>query len=1072
MKPKNMQMTSAFPRFWELPELTSVNRLPMRATLYPFKTEAQAKVGDPLRSPWVLSLDGEWQFRLFEGPEEVTYDTILSAPKASWKYITVPGNWTMQGWDKPHYTNIAMPFENRPPYVPDENPTGVYQTRFSVPDAWKGRRTLIEFGGVESCFTLMLNGHFVGMGKDSRLPSSFDLTPYLKKQNTLTVICVRYSDGSYLEDQDHWWMAGIHRSVRLYSTAPVYIEDVFARAEPDVDLKRGVLRVHASIGFSHEPDDDLSWEQPRRAHRIQAQLFDPSGNAVFEQQPGKHVSHAYRDDYYEASFDAEVHQPLLWSPETPSLYTLVVALLDPEGKTQECTSCRLGFRTCTIKNREFLLNGQPVYIKGVNRHDHDPDTGKTVSRAAMLEEIKLLKQFNFNAVRTSHYPNDPCWLDLCDEYGLMVVDEANIEAHANYSTLCRDPRWRTAFVERVERMVRRDKHHACVVAWSLGNESGYGSNHDAAADWVRAYDPSRPLHNEGAGKQSWEQHGNVFEQGGERSSDFHCPMYSALAHMEAFAEASPRSPAYDPHRPFIMCEYAHAMGNSCGGLRDYWDLIFAHRGLQGGFIWDWMEQGIRKVDARTGREFWAYGGDFDDQPNDINFCCNGMIMPDRTIKPAMMEFKKIAQPVWMTPGNLAQGEVHVMNADFFRTLDWLQAEWQVLVEGRCVQKGSLAPLELAAQSGTTLTIPFRPPSLRHKEEAFLRLSFKSRSRQSWCAKGHEVAWDQFRLPFKGKKALPIAALDKSGKVSVERKGQTFLLGRSEVEVDWDPKKGCLTSIREQGHELVSAGPTFNIWRAPLDNDGVKGNREQWQADWKPLGRWMQAGYDALRCEVKRVDVRKGGRDALIECDAVYRCAKGKGAFECRTTYRLKADGVILCRHRFAFAEGMPDVPRLGVMLTLPKGHDTLEWYGRGPFESYSDRKSAAEIGRYRGRVCDQYFPYIVPQENGNKEDVTWLSLGGETSRGVQFQALAGVTFGFSAHHFTPWDLTQAYHPVDVPQREETTLLLDACQRGVGTASCGPDTLERYQIPPGEYPLDYAIIPLAGRRPGRFHLPAS
>ncbi len=1045
------------PNYWETPELTEINRLPMRSTLFPFSTLKQALGLDPLKSPWVLSLDGVWDFRYFNRPEAA----VAADKDGAWEAITVPGNWTVQGWDKPHYTNVTMPFANRPPEVPaDANPTGVYRTRFTVPPAWKGRRVVIQFGGVESCFSVFLNGRFVGMGKDCRLPSEFDLTRYLAEGgNTLTVVCIRYSDGSYVEDQDQWWMAGIHRSVFLYSTASAYLEDAFVQAQPDDGFRDGTLKVSLRIGFSTEPD-----QTRHRFHTVEAQLYDAAANPVFKTAPSVRIANTYREDYYEGVIEARVKRPALWSAECPHLYTAVIILKDAVGRAIEYTACRTGFRRVAVSGGQFLFNGQPVYIKGVNRHEHDPDHGKTVPRAKMRQEMRLLKQYNFNAVRTSHYPNDPYWLELCDVYGIMVLDEANLEAHANYSTLCRDPRWRRTFFERVQRMVLRDKNHPCIFGWSLGNESGYGVNHDLAADWVRAYDPARIVHHEGAVKPGWEQKENVYRQGGARANDFHDPMYPQIRDMIAFARRVPRAAEYDGERPFIMCEYAHAMGNSCGCLKDYWDAIYAYPGLQGGFIWDWIEQGLRKIDPVTGQAFWAYGGDFGDQPNDSNFCCNGMIMPDHTVKPQMYEFKKIAQPVWISGGDLAAGEVHIFNADFVRAMDWLAGEWRVEVDGRAVQRGLLPPLELAPQSGTAIRLPLCPPAMTAGQEAYLRIMFKTRSRQSWCAQGHEVAREQLRLPFAGTAAPPPAATQRKG--AVEAAGGALRLGASGVEAAVNEETGCLVSVSIAGQPVILSGPAFNLWRAPLDNDGVKGMAEQWQSESNPLGRWMRAGYDRLTPAVVSAGIRRVGRDMILSSHIDYVCSRGEGRFEVENRYRFTPGGVILCDHVFRFGIGMPDVPRLGVMLTVAEGFERLEWLGRGPFESYADRKYAAEFGRYAGSVAAQAFPYIVPQENGNKEEVTWFSLQDRAQTGIQVQARAAL-FGFSAHHCTPADLTAAHHPFACVPRPETTVLIDARQRGLGTASCGPDTLDKYKLFPGRYTLNYAIIPLQGRIPQRF-----
>lgn len=1056
------------PNFWELPELTAINRLPMHSTFHTFKTARQALTRDPQKSPWFLSLDGTWDFRYYDRPEAVPLADLGIEAAGAWAKIVVPGNWTVQGWDKPHYTNVIMPFENTPPTVPAENPTGVYRTSFSLPAGWEGRRTVIELGGVESCYCLYLNGEFVGMSKDCRLPAEFELTSLLKPgRNTLAVLCIRYSDGSYVEDQDQWWMAGIHRSVFLRSTGFTCLEDVFATALLAKNLRDGELAVRVKIAHIRNPEENTPLDKPERAHRVAAQLYDAAGKAVFHKPLVVEISNSYRKSYYEGTLTGSVKNVLAWSAEQPNLYTLHLALLDPAGKELEHTAFRVGFRSVEVRERELLLNGKPVLIKGVNRHEHDPDYGKTVPRERMRNEIFMLKRFNFNAVRTSHYPNDPYWLDLCDEYGILILDEANLESHANYCTLCRDPRWRQSFLQRVQRMVLRDKNHACIFGWSLGNESGYGENHDAAADWVRGFDKSRIVHNEGALKNRWGQGVNGYDTGGERSTDLQCPMYPSVDVLVAYAENT-KGAAADRLRPFIMCEYAHAMGNSCGALKEYWDLIYKHKGLQGGFIWDWIEQGLRKTDPKTGREFWAYGGDFGDEPNDSDFCCNGMIMPDHTPKPQMWEFKKLVQPVKIVAKNLMKGEVEIFNSDFFTDLDWLVGEWRLEVEGKVVQCGKLPVLAVAPQKKALLKLPLQEPRMCAGEEAYLTVSFKTRAKPPWCGKGHEVSWEQFKLPYKGKGTLAAFAEKVTGEDKVSLVGGVVSLGASGVTARIDEKSGGLVSVALDGREIIAAGPEFNLWRAPTDNDGVKGKEDQWSASWKPLGRWMLAGYDKLKPELLSCRVSDGGAGMEL-CSALrYACSKGKGCFEVENRYRFTAAGAILCDHTFRFDKKMPDVPRLGVRLTVAAGYDALKWFGRGPVESYPDRKFAAHFGRYGGSVAEQYFPYIVPQENGNKEDVRWFSLQDAERSGVEFQT-TGAPFSFSALHYAPEDLTAAYHPSELTPRPEVTVLLDAAQRGLGTASCGPDTLPQYHVVGGVYRLQYAILPLAGRAPTRFAL---
>lgn len=631
-------------RSWVHPETVQLGRLPARASLTPYPDAHAALAG--LASPYVLSLDGDWRFSLAARPEAIPNNFPLPGfDDSGWGMLPVPSNWTMHGHDRPHYTNVQMPFDLAPPNVPDENPTGLYRTRFTLPADWDGRRVVLHVGGAESVLYVWLNGAAVGMGKDSRLPQEFDLTPFLTAgENLLCCAVVKWSDASFIEDQDQWWMGGIHRGVFLHSTAQAYIADVFARAEPDAEFRDGTLNVTTRLGFVGRPQD--GW-------RVETQLYDAAGEPVLEAALASTVradnrgSNPYRGPLGRAMQTAQVSRPALWSSESPALYTLVVSLISPDGQMVEATSCKVGFRRVELGDRELLINGRPVMIRGMNRHEHDPVRGKAITREGMLADIALMKQFNVNAVRASHYPNAEAWYELCDQYGLYVIDETNLESHAFLHDLCRDPRYAAQFVERGLRMVERDKNHACVIAWSLGNEAGYGPNHDAMAGAIRGLDPSRPLHYEGA-TWAWDETYTPIRKGlltdpasrsGKRASDLICPMYPPIDALVRWALADDP----DDRRPMILCEYSHAMGNSNGSLGDYWDAFEAHRGLQGGFIWEWCDHGLTKHTA-DGREYFAYGGDFGDEPNDLNFCCDGIVGADREPHPALWEFKTLAQP--------------------------------------------------------------------------------------------------------------------------------------------------------------------------------------------------------------------------------------------------------------------------------------------------------------------------------------------------------------------------------------------------------------------------------------------
>ncbi len=1030
-----------FGRPWEQPELTAMGRLPMRATLTPFHDEKSALSLDPKQSPWVKSLNGSWKFKLYGSPEAVPAASLSPACKdAKWDQIRVPANWTMEGYDKPHYTNVQMPFTNNPPLVPDDNPTGVYRTTFTIPAGWRKRRTVIHIGGGESCYYLHLNGVQIGMAKDCRLPSEFDLTPHLTEgENSLAIMCIRWSDGSYVEDQDHWWMAGIYRDVFLYSQDSAYIEDVHTEALLEKDYKHGTLKITTAINFTEDPCKGEDYQ-------IVSQLYDHKGKQLFSKSLTEAASKSYRKQTYRIEQNAVIKRVAAWTPETPTLYTLVVQLVNSKGKTIETTSTRIGFRTVEISGRELLINGQPVLIKGVNRHDHHPETGKTIDRATMLKDIYLLKQFNFNAVRTSHYPNDAMWYDLCDEYGILVVDEANVESHANYKTLCRDPRWQRSYFDRITRMVERDKNHPCIFAWSLGNESGYGVNHDLAADWIRAYDPTRLVHNEGALKRAWRQGGNHYDAGGERANDFHDPMYPSIDSLIKHARTTK-----DP-RPLIMCEYSHAMGNSNGGLKEYWDAIYNYHGLQGGFIWDWVDQGITKVDDQ-GRKYWAYGGDFGDTPNDVDFCCNGMIDPDRNPHPAMYEFKYLVQPIKVKAVSLKNGDFEIQNTDFFTSSDWLEGNWVMEVAGRTVQQGKLPALDIKPQGTKTVRIHLRDPELKAGEEVFITLTFKTNMKMPWCSKGHVVAHEQFKLPFKATATKKSAAKPAPATLK-ETKTTATVTGTNGFSLTIDKRTGSLASISAGGKVVLTEGPRFNLWRGPLDNDGIKGWTNAWDTPGRALGRWGLAGLNNLKhklisCEVSE---RRGG--VTVTSEHRYTGKGSKLGVTHLETYKISGNGEIKANNTFEVDAGLEDLPRLGLRMTAVKALEKLTWYGLGPNETYSDRKAGAIVGKFSGTVREQYYPYILPQENGNKEEVRWFCLGDKKGAGIK--VTAGGAMNFSAHHFTPEDLTKAHHTNEVEERDQVTILMDCIQRGLGTGSCGPDTLDKYKLKSGTHRFRYTL----------------
>jgi beta-galactosidase/beta-glucuronidase len=1059
---------------WENPQVVGINKLPAHATLWPYPDEALALTGQPQKSPYFQSLNGRWKFYYAPNPASVPENFHEAEFEVTaWAEIEVPGNWTVQGYDKPIYTNIKMPFAPNPPYVPkDDNPTGIYQREFTIPDGWLNRQIFVCFDGVESAFYLWLNGQKVGYSQDSRLPAEFNLTPYLQPgKNIMTVMVIRWSDASYIEDQDHWWMAGIHRDVYLYATPKVHVSDFFVRPELDADYGDATLKVRATISFydQREPVDYKGeiriFDADPPGYTVEMQLYDADHKALFVEPVSKLV---LRSDWSPPTvhLSQRVAQPQKWSAEQPYLYTLVLTLKAANGEIIEVESCRVGFRKIEVKNRELLINGQPVLIKGVNRHDFHDRHGKTVPFETMLADIKLMKQFNINAVRTSHYPNDTRWYDLCDEYGLYVIDEANIECHALYNKLPHDPQWTTAFLERGKRMVERDKNHPCIIMWSLGNESGYGPNHDAMAGWIRGYDPGRPLHYEGAishhsvltnseevEANSWptpEQFRQAKQQGwqtGHLATDIVCPMYPAVDEIIAYAQNP------DNSRPLIMCEYAHSMGNSTGNLKEYWEAVENHHGLQGGFIWDWIDQGLLKTDDQ-GREYWAYGGDFGDEINDGNFCLNGLIWPDRTPHPAMYEYKKIIQPVAVKARDLAAGQLEIFNKQNFSDLSSLICSWELAADGEVLQQGELGRLTTPSGASEVVTLPIQTPALFPGAECFLTIRFTLAQATLWADQGHEVAWEQFSMPVKASTPAMITTAETPPLELAESAGEARIAG-PDFRLVFDKSTGQIAAFTFRETPLLLSGPALNIWRAATDNDGFK----LWpELENKLLYQWLQAGLDRLERKAETYMVEQLSAQVVrIGVRTLARAANCPDGFEHRHTYTIYGSGDVVIENRVDASQSLPSLPRVGLTMLLPGDFEQFTWYGRGPHENYIDRNVGAAVGLYRGTVDEQYVPYIMPQENGNKTDVRWLTL--TQKNGLGLLAVGQPNLEVSVSHYTADDLYRARHTHELSRRDEIILNLDYKQCGLGGASCGPGTLPQYLVQPGSFSFTVRLRPI-------------
>ncbi len=1040
---------------WQNPELTGRNRERGHAVTVSYPDEASALAGGREASPTFMSLNGTWHFLL--APSPTAAPAGFQGPDfddTGWVPIAVPGNWQLQGYDRPIYCNVQYPFptDDYPRVPEDENPTGCYRRTFQVPAAWAGQEVFLVFEGVNSAFHVWVNGQEVGYSTDSRLRAEFNVSGYLRPgDNTLAVRVYRWSAGSWLEDQDFWRLSGIYRDVYLYAVPRVHIWDLAVETRFDAEYRDAALRVQVAIrNFT---------EKRAAGYHLGLKLVDASGQAVpiqpdpgwrkiaFDGQGEPFVDdHTYEEISVEAggettlSISARVPSPRHWSAEQPYLYTLLVTLMDPEGQVVEVQRCRVGFRQVEVHDGRLWVNGRPVLLKGVNRHEFDPDTGHAISAQSMIADIRLMKQSNINAVRNSHYPNDPRWYDLCDEYGLYVIDEANIESHGVWDMPTHDLRWAAAFLERGARMVQQNRNHPCIIMWSLGNEAGWGPNHAALAGWIHAADPTRPVHYESVSRYDAE----IVRRA---PVDVLSLMYPTIETLVAWATDPTDS------RPVVMCEYAHAMGNSCGNLAEYWDAIRAHPRLIGGFVWDWVDQGLRRVEP-DGRQWWAYGGDFGDQPNDSNFCINGLVAPDRTPHPQLWEYKKVLQPVIVEPVDLAKGVLRAFNDWRFTGLECLQITWQLHENGRLLQSGALPPLKTPPMSTAVFKVPFElPAQLRPGAEYWLTVRFTLGEEAPWAPAGHEVAWEQFALPVSVPAAprRPLAALPA---LTLRDAADQAIIEGAEFRITFDKHTGRLASWECAGRPLLVAGPALQIWRAPTDNDATT-----W-GDQLATIRWREAGLDRLAHSLRHFAVRQAG-PALAMAEATFWvAAPGHDAgFDCHHRYAVYGSGEVVLHTDVRPVGQLPHLPRIGVRLTVPAALEVVTWYGRGPHESYADRKRGAAIGLYRLPVDALYHPYVMPQENGNRTDVRWVALTDPDGFGLL--ATGDAAFEFSAARFTAEDLTAARHVHEVPRRDAITWNLDHRQTGLGGNSCGPGTLPQYRIPPVPARFIFRLCPLQG-----------
>ena len=1081
---------------WENPEIQEINRLPMRSPLMPFDSPgealADAIAGPEYRrseaNPNYLSLDGDWQFLLLDNPfgdlppegdnyspgserkgDGLTLWVNSGFNASAWSKIKVPGTWTRQGFDKPHYTNVQMPFEAVPPNTPEKNPTGLYRKTFTMIPGWKNRRVVLHIGSAESVALVYVNGVFVGAGKDTRLPSEFDITGFLKeKENLLCIKVVRYSDASYVEDQDQWWFGGILRSVYLYSTGESYIKDIkavpgfynysggklFGKINLAVTLG-GNIPIGKSSGNAAVKDGTTQNESPFTV-KYNLHPFNLPGSTEDAEKiaaglvggPGLHHGETelfcdYRMNSNTAQMSLLVDNPRIWSHEEPNLYLLSVSLYR-DGKHIESAAFLTAFRNLEIANRELRINNKMVYIKGVNRHEHDEKTGKTLSTAAMVKDIKLLKENNFNSVRTSHYPDDERWYELCDRYGIYLIDEANIESHCFYDQICSDSRWLNAFVTRMQRVALRDKNHPSIIIWSLGNESGWGVNHEAGAAWLREYDPSRLLNYEGAVRPKESMQGGPTLDSlcqGKTVTDIISPMYPQIELITDFVKYR------EDTRPIIMIEYSHAMGNSNGSLEDYWKAIESHHGLQGGYLWEWIDHGLEAF-TPDGKKYWKYGGDFGDEPSDLDFCCDGLLLADQSLKPGMAECKQVQSPVRLIPVPEKPFSFIVENRYDFSRLDKLELRWKLCADEKnenetVIREGSLhLPALKPGEKTEILLIKEAVDLSSYGGTVYICVDFILRKDDILVKAGHVVARAERIIRKHKPYALVLAASQKAAT-----------------------------------QEIIELAASFkpSLWRVPTQNDGLKtfikyrsDPRASFFCEDKAMYYWLDMDLMHMRSlEEKTTDCVYEGYKARQYTAALFTGPAAReeyrdrrlGSYTAITTIPQKDDPAIILDLLFDLDPSLPELPKAGICTKIPSSYGKISWFGRGPEESYPDRMAAAFIGRYTHTVPELETPYVVPQENGNRSGVLNFSLLSEGNRKITVSSDKPVNFSVS--RYTQENLWEALHTCDLVDLFGKDggyyfLNIDIAQRGVGTATCGPDTRPEYRLRSGMFRMKLYI----------------
>jgi len=1005
---------------WEDPTIFAVNkRLPHANRIFFLDQQT-------LKDYNFQSLNGEWDFKYLSNQNTYQQDFYRKDfSTVDWDTITVPSNWQLQGYDRPHYTNVNYPFPVEPPKVPSENPAGLYRRKFYLSPDREGEQNLIRFEGVDSAFYLWLNGEYIGYSQGSRLAAEFDLTKHLNYggNNILAVKVIKWSDGSYLEDQDMWWLSGIFRDVYLYSQPFFQIEDFKIESEFKRNQEIGVLNCDFEV---------LSYQKFIPAGgKIKISLSDQGVKAA---EKTLELPALKKTRLKKFKTELEITEPVPWSAENPYLYQLGVELLDPEGETIQTIRQKAAFRTVEIKDAQLLVNGEAVMIRGVNRHDFDPELGRTVSRAQMEKDVLLMKQHNINAVRTAHYPNHPYFYELCDRYGLYVLAETDIECHGmepvgRWDELADSREWTAAFVDRMDRMVEHYKNHPSIIIWSLGNESGFGDNHRKMAELTRRLDPTRPIHYEGDRKQE--------------VVDIIGPMYPTI---EQTAELAKKQ-----EKPVILCEYAHAMGNGPGELKEYWDVFYEHPSAQGGFIWDWLDQGI-KVENAEGEICYTYGGDFGEEPHDKNFNINGLVFPDRTPSPGLTEYKYVMAPFKIKDFNFKEAKVTIENQfDFIDSSDYL-LNWEVKTAGRVIESGSL---DFELKAGEVKEFGIKGLQLDNLEllieekgreietnlpaDSYLNFRIKLKNKKNWAEPGHVITFRQIKLPFVFDRLYhPAENHSKNKDLTIQESDLYLKIEGSDFKIYFNKASGQLSDYNYRGKRIIEKGPELSFWRAPIDNDNT-------EVTYNYTTDWKEEGIDKLRQWLELLKVVEV-KSSYILIKSKYTLAPAAKDLIIRASleYKIYNNGEVEITAAGGFADQKEhSLPRIALELELSQDLEQLSWFGRGPGESYPDSKRAAYVDFFTKNVGELHTPYVYPQDNGNRSETKWLQLKNRVGAGIEFYN--SNKFDFTAHCYSKKDLELAEHDCELPDRDEIYLELIHQNRGLGSTSCGPKALEKYAL---------------------------